>query len=285
MTTASDHTALVDELIALVGAGPPTLAARLRDLKSSGQPLADILNSLSSKKTLVLHQAAFRSRNLESTSLLLAAGAAPNAKDGNGSTCLHYLAVPSGDEGRDEAIMALLLSNGALLRGDSVLNKSGATPMELLEDHCRGELVGRLLLNLKSLPIKPSGGGSPGGGGGSGSSGASGGTGSGSAAPPSPAAIAAMKVKVEAWSDGSGDSLLVGMKRALMDAGIPAAADLPDVTYDQLRVLTKIRPFMSTLKKPFEKDLPPERAALEAVYASIVATLNREQVARISNLK
>jgi hypothetical protein len=47
MTTASDHTALVDELIALVGAGPPTLAARLRDLKSSGQPLADILNSLS----------------------------------------------------------------------------------------------------------------------------------------------------------------------------------------------------------------------------------------------
>lgn len=123
MTTAVDHTALVDELIALVGAGPTTLAARLRDLKSRGQPLADILNSLSvcadglfyfvrcsvlcfpslqrawsvmskspprhlatpcssqSKKTLVLHHAAFRSRNKESTSLLLAEGAAPNAKD------------------------------------------------------------------------------------------------------------------------------------------------------------------------------------------------------------
>jgi hypothetical protein len=81
-----------------------------------------------------------------------------------------------------------------------------------------------------------------------------------------------MKVKVEAWSDGSGDSLLVGMKRALMDAGIPAAADLPDVTYDQLRVLTKIRPFMSTLKKPFEKDLPPERCVRRCALPTVGTT-------------
>ena len=75
---------------------------------------------------------------------------------GNGSTCLHYLAVPSGDEGRDEAIMALLLSNGALLRGDSVLNKvcSGdlvLDPWRVNGDACGCSASNSIVTNLRGL--------------------------------------------------------------------------------------------------------------------------------------